>query len=62
MRVARRWYGVDANLPFEEGVNPESKKIISHDGHVRCKEALLSVCASRTADWCGVCVQGVRYL
>ncbi|KAG0268188.1 hypothetical protein BGZ95_002567 [Linnemannia exigua] len=38
MRVARRWYGVDANMPFEEGVDPESKKIISHDGHVRCKE------------------------
>ncbi|KAF9290578.1 hypothetical protein BGZ68_006688 [Mortierella alpina] len=38
MRVARRWYGVDANMPFEEGVDPESKKIISHDGHIRCKE------------------------
>jgi len=38
MRVARRWYGVDANMPFEEGVDPESKKIVSHDGHVRCKE------------------------
>ncbi|KAF9341132.1 hypothetical protein BGZ91_010763 [Linnemannia elongata] len=38
MRVARRWYGVDANMPFEEGIDPESKKIISHDGHVRCKE------------------------
>ncbi|KAI1297011.1 hypothetical protein EDD11_007266 [Mortierella claussenii] len=38
MRVARRWYGVDANMPFEEGVDPESKRITSHDGHVRCKE------------------------
>ncbi|KAG0196930.1 hypothetical protein BGX28_009539 [Mortierella sp. GBA30] len=38
MRVARRWYGVDANMPFEEGIDPESKKIISHDGHIRCKE------------------------
>ncbi|KAI7817012.1 hypothetical protein BC939DRAFT_403125 [Gamsiella multidivaricata] len=38
MRVARRWYGVDANMPFEEGVDPESKKIISHDGYIRCKE------------------------
>ncbi|KAK3809962.1 MAG: hypothetical protein J3Q66DRAFT_378859 [Benniella sp.] len=42
VRVARRWYGVDANWPFEEGVDPESKKILSHDGRIRCKERFSS--------------------
>ncbi|KAG0014631.1 hypothetical protein BGZ81_000354 [Podila clonocystis] len=41
VRVARRWYGINAATEFEEGVDPESKKIISSDGRVRCKERFL---------------------
>ncbi|KAF9561459.1 hypothetical protein BGW38_009006, partial [Lunasporangiospora selenospora] len=37
-RVARRWYGVDSAMDFEEGRDPEEKRTVSRDGTVRCKD------------------------
>ncbi|KAG0309375.1 Heat shock 70 kDa protein 12A [Dissophora globulifera] len=37
-RVARRWYGVDSLMTFEEGVDSPLKKSSNHDGQVRARD------------------------